>query len=143
MFLKRLLYLDKAQTWTPCSLMISQGRSCLIFSPKVDRLFLNSVVVLDTFNLYIVFKSPCILCVRFFNVNYDIALLQCKLRYSEVCDISEAINQVVECTELDHEDEANLQYGGLYERLYIVLDDVIVYQGERGPMGYRMEEDEE
>ena len=43
----------------------------------------------------------------------------------------------------DISDEANLQYGGLYERLYIVLDDVIVYQGERGPMGYRMEEDEE
>lgn len=43
----------------------------------------------------------------------------------------------------DISDEANLQYGGLYERLYIVLDDVIVYQGERRPMGYRMEEVEE
>ena len=43
----------------------------------------------------------------------------------------------------DISDEANLQYGGLYERLYIVLDDVIVYQGERGPIGYRMEEVEE
>ena len=31
------------------------------------------------------------------------ALLQCKLRYSEVCDISETSHQVVECTELDHE----------------------------------------
>lgn len=31
----------------------------------------------------------------------------------------------------DISDEANLQYGGLYERLYIVLDDVIVYQSER------------
>lgn len=43
----------------------------------------------------------------------------------------------------DISDEANLQYGGLYERLYIVLNDVIVYQGERGAMGYRMEEVEE
>lgn len=40
-------------------------------------------------------------------------------------------------------DEANLQYGGLYERLYIVLNDVIVFAGERGPVGYRVEEIEQ
>ncbi|ESP05162.1 hypothetical protein LOTGIDRAFT_227840 [Lottia gigantea] len=39
--------------------------------------------------------------------------------------------------------EANNQYGGLFERLYIVLDGVIVYQGERGPNGYRIEEVED
>ena len=39
--------------------------------------------------------------------------------------------------------DANLQYGGLYERLYIVLNDIIVYEGERGPMGYRVEDIEE
>lgn len=37
-------------------------------------------------------------------------------------------------------DEANRRYGGLYERLYIVLDGFIVYQGERGPEGYHLEE---
>ena len=37
-------------------------------------------------------------------------------------------------------DEANKEYGGLYERLYIVLDGVIVYEGNRGPMGYHVEE---
>ena len=36
--------------------------------------------------------------------------------------------------------EANLKYGGLFERLYIILDDVIVYEGERGPVGYHVEE---
>lgn len=38
------------------------------------------------------------------------------------------------------DDEANKQYGGLYERLYIVLNDIIVYAGDRGPYGYRPEE---
>ena len=35
---------------------------------------------------------------------------------------------------------ANLYYGAYYERLYVVMDDVIVYAGERGPQGYRMGE---
>ena len=35
---------------------------------------------------------------------------------------------------------ANLYYGAYYERLYVVLDNVIVYAGERGPQGYRMGE---
>ena len=34
-------------------------------------------------------------------------------------------------------------YGAWYERLYIVLNDVIVYAGEPGPIGYNMEEVEE
>ena len=37
-------------------------------------------------------------------------------------------------------DGANFQYGGLYERLYVVLNGTIVYQGERGPGGYKIEE---
>ena len=43
----------------------------------------------------------------------------------------------------DITDDANLQYGGLYERLYIILDDVVVYEGKRGPAGYKLEEVEE
>ncbi|KAK6179413.1 hypothetical protein SNE40_011779 [Patella caerulea] len=38
------------------------------------------------------------------------------------------------------QNDACAWYGGLYERLYIVLDGAIVYQGERGPMGYHVEE---
>ena len=37
-------------------------------------------------------------------------------------------------------DRANKAYGALYERLYIVLDCVIVYEGGRGPMWYKVEE---
>ena len=40
-------------------------------------------------------------------------------------------------------DKANYVYGGLYERLYIVLNSRIVYVGARGPQGYRLEEVEE
>jgi len=40
----------------------------------------------------------------------------------------------------DMTDECNIAYGGFYERLYIVLNDVIVYAGERGPTGYKIEE---
>ncbi|KAL8594253.1 hypothetical protein ACOMHN_044197 [Nucella lapillus] len=40
-------------------------------------------------------------------------------------------------------DEANYVYGGLYERLYVVLDSTIVYAGERGPYGYRLDEVED
>ena len=38
------------------------------------------------------------------------------------------------------ENRANLLYGGLFERLYIILNNVVVYAGEKGPMGYRVEE---
>lgn len=38
------------------------------------------------------------------------------------------------------DDNANLKYGGLFERLYIVRDDVIQYEGGRGPSGYHLEE---
>jgi hypothetical protein len=37
-------------------------------------------------------------------------------------------------------DSANKAYGALYERLYIVIDGVIVYEGGRGPMWYKIEE---
>lgn len=37
-------------------------------------------------------------------------------------------------------DIANESYGALYERLYIVLDEVIVYEGKRGPVGYKIDE---
>ncbi|KAK7106198.1 hypothetical protein V1264_017484 [Littorina saxatilis] len=40
-------------------------------------------------------------------------------------------------------DVANYVYGALYERLYIVLNGRIVYAGERGPGGYRVNEVEE
>ena len=38
------------------------------------------------------------------------------------------------------DDQANKLYGGLYERLYIILNSVVVYEGERGPVGYKLEE---
>ena len=37
-------------------------------------------------------------------------------------------------------DEANYVYGGMYERLYVVLNSRIVYAGERGPGGYKVDE---
>ena len=37
-------------------------------------------------------------------------------------------------------DEANRAYGGLYERLYVIMDGIIMYQGARGPRGYHIEE---
>ncbi|KAK7079090.1 Responsible for the deiodination of T4 (3,5,3',5'- tetraiodothyronine) [Halocaridina rubra] len=40
-------------------------------------------------------------------------------------------------------DDANRAYGGMPERLYIVLDGVIVYKGEQGPYGYKLREVEE
>ncbi|XP_076454620.1 thyroxine 5-deiodinase-like isoform X2 [Babylonia areolata] len=36
--------------------------------------------------------------------------------------------------------EANFLYGALYERLFIVLDGYIVFVGERGPAGFRVDE---
>ena len=38
------------------------------------------------------------------------------------------------------DDEANRLYGAQPDRLYIILDDVIVYEGKRGPYGYKIEE---
>ncbi|XP_068247129.1 type I iodothyronine deiodinase-like [Palaemon carinicauda] len=40
-------------------------------------------------------------------------------------------------------DESSKAYAGLPERLYIILDGVIVYKGARGPTGYRLEEVEQ
>ena len=40
-------------------------------------------------------------------------------------------------------DDANKAYGGLYERLYVVLDNRIVYQGRRGPSEYFIHEVQE
>ena len=40
-------------------------------------------------------------------------------------------------------DECNMAYGGLYERLYVIKDGKIEYQGERGPSGYHLNEVEE
>lgn len=39
--------------------------------------------------------------------------------------------------------DANMKYGGLFERLYIIRDDVVQYEGKRGPSGYRLEEVEQ
>lgn len=35
------------------------------------------------------------------------------------------------------DNRANMLYGGLYERLYIILNNVVMYAGERGPRGYK------
>ena len=35
---------------------------------------------------------------------------------------------------------ANFAYGGLYERLYIIMSGRIVYEGKRGPEEYRLKE---
>ncbi|ELU00448.1 hypothetical protein CAPTEDRAFT_204892 [Capitella teleta] len=40
-------------------------------------------------------------------------------------------------------DEANIKYGGLFERLYVFRDDVIEYQGGRGPSGCHVAEVEQ
>lgn len=37
-------------------------------------------------------------------------------------------------------DDTNKAYNGLPERLYIVQDGVIVYQGAQGPFGYKLKE---
>lgn len=34
------------------------------------------------------------------------------------------------------EDTLNLAFGALPERLYILLDNVVMYQGQMGPFGY-------
>ena len=38
------------------------------------------------------------------------------------------------------DNQANSQYGGLFERLYIILNSVVVYAGGRGPVDYKLEE---
>jgi hypothetical protein len=37
-------------------------------------------------------------------------------------------------------DSANRAYGGLFERLYVIEDGLVAYQGERGPSGFRLDE---
>lgn len=37
-------------------------------------------------------------------------------------------------------DDANRAYGGLFERLYIIQNSTVVYQGQRGPHGFRVAE---
>ena len=37
-------------------------------------------------------------------------------------------------------DDANRAYGGLFERLYIIQNSTVVYQGERGPSGFKVAE---
>ena len=36
------------------------------------------------------------------------------------------------------DNEADLLYGGMPERLYIILDGVVVYGGRKGPVGYKL-----
>lgn len=43
----------------------------------------------------------------------------------------------------DIDDAANRLYGGLYERLYVILDGRVVYAGARGPVGYDVKEVED
>jgi len=38
------------------------------------------------------------------------------------------------------DNEANRAYGALPERLYVVLDGIVVYMGQIGPFGYKIEE---
>lgn len=40
-------------------------------------------------------------------------------------------------------DDANRAYGALFERLYIVQNGTVVYQGQRGPHGFRVAEVEQ
>ena len=51
-------------------------------------------------------------------------------------------DMIPECSVIadNMDNKARRYYGAWYERLYIVLNDVIVYAGESGPNGYRMEE---
>ena len=51
-------------------------------------------------------------------------------------------NSGVKCPILVDEmsNNANRLYGGSPERLYVLLDDKIVYAGEKGPMGYDLPE---
>lgn len=37
-------------------------------------------------------------------------------------------------------DDATRAYGGMFERLYIIQNSTIVYQGQRGPHGFRVAE---
>ena len=54
-------------------------------------------------------------------------------------DVRENLTLVVDSID----DEANRAYGGLFERLYIIRDGVVEYQGARGPSGYRIAEVED
>eukprot|EP00047_Mylnosiga_fluctuans_P013389 m.31393 g.31393 ORF g.31393 m.31393 type:complete len:128 (-) comp4877_c1_seq1:126-509(-) len=38
------------------------------------------------------------------------------------------------------DDAANRAYGALFERLYVIVDGVVRYQGGRGPMDYKVDE---
>ena len=38
------------------------------------------------------------------------------------------------------DNEADLLYGGMPERLYIIIDGNILYAGKKGPMGYKLNE---
>ncbi|XP_033749304.1 thyroxine 5-deiodinase-like [Pecten maximus] len=40
----------------------------------------------------------------------------------------------------DMNNAANSHYGAYYERLYIIKENLVVYEGERGPAGYKIEE---
>ncbi len=43
----------------------------------------------------------------------------------------------------DMDDAASTQYGGLFDRLYVVKEGVVVYEGGRGPLNYKVEEVEQ
>ncbi|MCL4119136.1 UNVERIFIED_CONTAM: hypothetical protein GTU68_020680, partial [Idotea baltica] len=38
----------------------------------------------------------------------------------------------------DISNQVNEAYAALPERLFIILDNVVVYQGEQGPLGYKV-----
>lgn len=59
-------------------------------------------------------------------------LTAAKLMYAEV----PGSNVVVDTME----NSSNAAYGAFFERLYILRDDRVVYQGGRGPEGYRISE---
>lgn len=59
-------------------------------------------------------------------------------RYLEK-DSAGKINVVVD----NMKDESNKAYGGLYERLYIIQNGVIEYQGGKGPAGFKVNEVED
>ncbi|OWF46891.1 Type III iodothyronine deiodinase [Mizuhopecten yessoensis] len=40
----------------------------------------------------------------------------------------------------DINNTANFSYGAYYERLYIIKESLVVYEGDRGPIGYKIEE---
>ena len=69
--------------------------------------------------------------------NYSIKqhqFLQERLDSAKLLKVSKNYNLAVD----PMTNEANRAYGGYPERLYVILDGKVLYQGDQGPLGYKI-----